>query len=288
MHQIPNIFDYDTFVQNWWSNAFLSMGTALCGSVILIWLYDSVKDAADYKEKEMKRKIAFNSLYRLLDNYYRNILYGMYRSATLTEKEFSSLNYLVSDEYFEEIKYLDLNKSPYLARDDSKQNDIEDCRFIPRNYQIIFDYNKELTKYLLDEVLMVYGQFLASDVCEVLQEFRFSSFVLFSNELPSLTKRFNQFKALRASSASVGGFAPNGFNMEINNKLIDTWRKHNEMFIKIVSLHNQYAPENKVDLIHLSNQVTLEWGCCRIGNFSGIPITGETDIDKIFEKFKSI
>ncbi|MHC1762231.1 MAG: hypothetical protein AB9917_22490 [Negativicutes bacterium] len=225
-----------------------------------------------------------------MDEHYRHIIYEMYRAAASSDKPVISLEYLTSDEYFNEIQYLDFNRSPYLEKNDEKQNIVEDYSLVPRNYQIILDYNKRLIEFILNEVLMVYGQFLEAELCEVLQDFRYSPFVMFSYQLPQLTKWHSQlfFKMLRPAAVK-GTIAPNGFDIEENKALMDAWKKHNELFVKIVRIYNQsVSTENKFDIMELSKLVKLEWGLCRIedvkiagGTYSLKAIDGETDINKI-------
>lgn len=291
MQYCNNPYDFFTAAtQQWWQNILLNIGAGLLTSVALIYFYDLVLLKHSEQDKTLKKKIALDSLYKILDDHYRHIIYGMFRSASLTEKQITSLDYLISDEYFNEIEYLDLNRSPYLEKNDEKQNIVEDYSFIPRNYQIILDYNKRLTEYLLNEVLMVYGQFIEAELCEVIQEFRFSPFVIYSHQLPQLTKWHSQaFFKMLSPLAVKGTIAPNGFDMDENKKLMSAWKKHNELFIKIVEMYNQDTTnKNKFDITKIANEVKIEWGLCRINNCKVEPGTyslketnGETDMNKI-------
>ncbi|SEP42090.1 hypothetical protein SAMN04490178_12748 [Propionispora vibrioides] len=268
----------------------LNTGAGLLTSIALIYFYDLVLLKQNEQDKTLKKRIALDSLYKILDDHYRHIIYGMFRSASLTERQITSLDYLVSDEYFNEVEYLDLNRSPYLDKNNEKQDIVEDYSFIPRNYQIILDYNKRLAQYLLNEVLIVYGQFLEAELCEVIQEFRFSPFVIYSHQLPQLTKWHSQaFFKMLSPLAVKGTIAPNGFDMDENKKLMSAWKKHNELFIKIVEMYNQdTSNKNKFDIAKIVNDVKIEWGHCRIknckvepGKYSLEDTNGETDINKI-------
>ncbi|AIF51166.1 hypothetical protein [Pelosinus sp. UFO1] len=263
----PNNY-FTIATQQWWQNVLLNIGAGLLTTIAVIFFYDMVLLKNSEKDKIFKSQIALNSLYKVLDDHFRHVLYAMYRSSALQEKEFNSLDDFFSDEYFKEIEYLDFNKSPYLNKDDERQDEVEEYSSIPRNYKIVLDYNKRLAEYLLNEVLMAYGQFLEADISEVLQEIRFSPFILYSYNLPSLTKWHSQsfFKMLRPLAVN-GSIAPNGFDIKENEELIEALKKHVNLFKQIVSLYNKYAPpEKKFTFEKASNGVIIEWGCCRITN----------------------
>lgn len=113
---------------------------------------------------------------------------------------------------------------------------------MPRNYQIILDYNKRLSEYLLNEVLVVYTRYLEPELCESIQKLRISPFVIFSHQLPSLTKFFCEWKPLTIVAGEV---KPNGFGLKEHQELIDSLKTHVEIFMKIVELYNQCVSENQ-------------------------------------------
>jgi len=138
---------------------------------------------------------------------------------------------------------------------------------------------------------MVYGQFLEADVCETIHNFRFSPFVLYSYHLPQVVRFFRQttIRMLRLVAAKSSEIAINGLSLRDNENLMDVWKQHNELFIKLVNLYNQNAIINQCtvfDIVEVSKQVTVKWGICRIkpdkivtGNYSLV-----TSTEKIYRK----
>jgi hypothetical protein len=270
MQYCNNPYDFfTTSTQDWWKNILINMGAGLLTAVALIYFYDMVLLQYSEKERTIKRRIAYDSLLRILDDHYKHVIWGMFRSACVKEQAVLSIEFLTSDEYFNEIEYLDLNKSPYLAKDDDKQNIVEDYDSVPRNYQIILDYNKRLSDLLLHEVLVVYGQFLEADICEIMHQFRFSPFVIYSHYLPQVVKFFRQpvIRTLNAVANKSSSMARNGLSIEESKDLIDAWKQHNELFVKLVEYYNQSASIYKrkaFDIIEASKQVKVNWGVCRL------------------------
>ena len=229
------IFDNET--QQWWRDLQLNLGSGLITSVLIIFFYDLVLLKYEKIEKTNKAQIALNMLYKILDEHFRHVLYGIYQSSAVNQKQFQSLDKLFSDEYFSEVQQLDFNKSPYLDKDDEKQNQTEEYSSTPRQYQIILDYNKRLNELILTEILNGYSQFLESDICEALQEIRYSPFILFSYHIPSITMWNNQFKMLKLFAVK-GTIAANGWSIEENEEFVKALKVHITIFKKIVLLHN--------------------------------------------------
>jgi len=137
---------------------------------------------------------------------------------------------------------------------------------------------------------MVYGQFLEPDISEVVQEIRFSPFVLYSRHLPNITKFYSQFKMLKPFAVK-GSLAPNGFDIKENKELMESLKAHINLFQRIVLLYNKYAPsEKKFTFEKSSTGFNLEWGCCRvvdkfkIGTVSVKSFDDESDINKLILK----
>lgn len=285
------IDEYATYVaikkQAWWEAGLQGFGTGICTSIIIILLYDFVIRWDERNDRVAKRNIALNSLNQILKDHFSVVLYGMYKAATPDEKSFVSIEDFFSEEYFKEVQYLDFNKSPLLEKDDAKQDMFEDYSSVPRYYKIIFDANKRMREYILSEVLMVYGQFIETDISEALQDLRFSSFVGFSSELEFYTKTYGQWRPLKPLAIN-NSIAPNGFSTEVNDKFIETLKEHVEIFQRVVELYNGYALNSKkLDLTKSPDTGTVEWGHCRIedkiqpGIYSVRQINTETDLQKM-------
>ncbi|WP_427113010.1 hypothetical protein [Megasphaera sueciensis] len=282
------------FSKQWFQSIEINIGTGFITSAIIIYLYDMTLNKYHKKENELRKNIALNSLYEILKEYYEVIIYGFFKSSAKQEIRITSLDYLISDEYFREVDYLDFNKSPYLEKNDPRQNKLN-VPNIMKNYQILLDANKFLSDSLLSEVLLVFGNLIDTEIITLIQKFRFSSFISYSYKLPQLTIFFNQpgakFLMLRKGSPDNHIKTNNWLPKKENEELMSAWKSHNKLFIKIVKCYNNIVPPNKqFNIETLNNNINIEWGICRSSKFKAemLEISPQINLDHINKNFEML
>jgi len=239
-------------------------------------LLSKANESNELENKLKKRNIALASLRDILKMHFEAVLFGMYKAASSSEKVFSTLEELFSEEYYETVQYLDFNKSP--SKDEK-----------PKYYEIVWEHNKYTKELLTEEVLNSFGQYLEVDIFQLVQNMRLSPFIKVTQQLSNKAQFFGQFadliKLSRISNNSVviaNGYAPNYLDSDYNEELMSSLQKHIEIFKEIVKVYNRYSQyDNKLDLLKAPNTGSVTWGCCRVDN---IIKGGRQDIKVNFDK----
>lgn len=100
MHRLPNVLDFVPETQQWWRDFLLNAGAGIITSVLIIFFYDRILMKKEEKTRALRQNIALDSMQKILDDHFRHVLYGMYRTAAIEEKKFDSLEDFFSEDYY--------------------------------------------------------------------------------------------------------------------------------------------------------------------------------------------
>ena len=250
MQYVPNCFSLTPQTQQWWRDGLLGLGSGIIGAIVVIFLFDRVVLKNERQEQKLKNQIALNGLRHALKFHFESVLFGMYRAATSKEKKYATLDELFGEDYFSELEYLDFNQSPF----SDKSNPY---------YEIIPQHNDHFSKYLREDVLP-FGQFLNSDIIQVIQDIRFSKFMNECSCLPSVASSASCFLSLLLIF-NQDSLAKNHLPKDYSTAFMAALRRHIDIFKALVAKHDEFTAGQKlIDDLLSPNTGCVTIGCCRV------------------------